>query len=272
MEWTSEDLEQLRRARQLLESKGLAVRLTEAVGVPVEQGLRMLPRGWRRVLQSAVNRTLQTALRAAVLSLGEATPKPSREGLHKLAVAATGAGGGAFGLAGLVVELPVSTMIMLRSIADIARSEGEDLSLLENRLECLKVFALGGPGSSDDAAETGYFAVRSALAGTVRDAAQFISRQGLTEKGAPVLVRLIAAISSRFGVVVSEKAAAMAVPALGAAGGALVNTLFISHFQDVARGHFTIRRLERRYGREAVERAYRGLPPVSGADDASGRS
>ena len=40
--------------------------------------------------------------------------------------AASGAAGGAFGLASLPVELPVSTTIMLRSIADIARAEGED--------------------------------------------------------------------------------------------------------------------------------------------------
>ena len=41
---------------------------------------------------------------------------------------ASGAAGGAFGLATLPLELPVSTVIMLRSIADIAISEGEDLS------------------------------------------------------------------------------------------------------------------------------------------------
>jgi hypothetical protein len=40
----------------------------------------------------------------------------------------SGAAGGTFGLAALPVELPVSTTIMLRSIAEIARSEGEDLS------------------------------------------------------------------------------------------------------------------------------------------------
>jgi hypothetical protein len=34
---------------------------------------------------------------------------------------------------------------MLRSIADIARSEGEDLSDPEAALSCVEVFALGGP-------------------------------------------------------------------------------------------------------------------------------
>jgi hypothetical protein len=38
-----------------------------------------------------------------------------------------------------------------------------------------------------------------------------------------------------------------------------VNAIFMRHFEDVAHGHFTIRRLERRYGRETVEAAYRAL-------------
>jgi len=43
-----------------------------------------------------------------------------------------------------VVELPISTAMMLRSIADIAHSQGEDLEDMEARLSCLEVFALGG--------------------------------------------------------------------------------------------------------------------------------
>mgnify|MGYP000962519498 FL=1 len=60
--------------------------------------------------------------------------------------------------------------------------------------------------------------------------------------------------------VVSEKAAAVAVPVLGAAGGAAINVLFLDHFQKVAEGHFTVRQLERRHGAAAVEAAYRKLP------------
>jgi hypothetical protein len=75
---------------------------------------------------------------------------------------ASGAAGGTLGLAALPVELPVSTVIMLRSIADIARSEGEDLSDPEAALSCIEVFALGGRAGSADASESGYFAVRNA--------------------------------------------------------------------------------------------------------------
>jgi hypothetical protein len=54
----------------------------------------------------------------------------------------------------------------------------------------------------------------------------------------------------------THKFAAQAVPVIGAFGGAVVNYAFIDHFQDIARGHFTVRRLERIYGRDEVRRAY----------------
>jgi hypothetical protein len=50
--------------------------------------------------------------------------------------------------------------------------------------------------------------------------------------------------------------AAQAVPVIGALGGATINLLFVDHFQDVARGHFIIRRLEREYGKEEVQKEY----------------
>ena len=68
---------------------------------------------------------------------------------------------------------------------------------------------------------------------------------------------MIAQVASRFSINVSQKVAAQAVPVVGAVGGAVINTLFIDHFQDMARGHFVVRRLERRYGAEAVEKVYK---------------
>jgi hypothetical protein len=71
-----------------------------------------------------------------------------------------------------------------------------------------------------------------------------------------VLVRLIAQIASRFGVVVTQKLAAQAVPIIGALGGAAVNYAFIDHFQEIARAHFAVRRLERRYGKDVIRMDY----------------
>ncbi len=261
VEWLPEDWEALRRARSVLERPSLAVKLVDAVGMPLERGLAVLPERWGDLVQVATQRALQRALDVAVDSLGTESGF-SRDRFHRFAVAATGAGGGSFGLLGLAVELPVSTTLMLRSIADIARREGEDLGQLEARLSCLEVFALGGRAPRDDAAETGYFAVRAFLAGAVSDAARFVAQRGVVERGAPALVRLIAAVAGRFGAVVSEKVAAMAVPVVGAVGGAAINSLFMSHFQKVAWGHFTVRRLERRYGTEAVRGTYDRLDDI----------
>src|SRR5438309_1225935 len=80
--------------------------------------------------------------------------------------------------------------------------------------------------------------------------------KGAVREGAPFLVRFLTQIASRFGVVVSQKIAAQAVAVVGAVGGAAVNLAFIEHFQDVARGHFTVRRLERVYGAEIVRAEY----------------
>ena len=94
------------------------------------------------------------------------------------------------------------------------------------------------------------------MAKTVSEAAKHVASHGLGREVAPVLVKLIEQVAARFGIQVSQKIAAQAVPVIGAAGGALVNTLFMDHFQDMAHGHFTVRRLERKYGEDIVRNAY----------------
>jgi hypothetical protein len=83
-------------------------------------------------------------------------------------------------------------------------------------LSCLQVFALGGLKGEADVANSGYFAVRGLLAKSVAEAARFMVDRGVLAEGGPVLVRLIAQIASRFGVVVTQKLAARAVPVIGA--------------------------------------------------------
>jgi transposase len=73
---------------------------------------------------------------------------------------------------------------------------------------------------SVDASDSSYFAVRGMLAKTVTEAARFVLERGVIEEGAPVLVRFIAQVASRFGVVVTQKFAAQALPVVGALGGA----------------------------------------------------
>jgi hypothetical protein len=255
MELPAEDLADLRRAKDLLETLSLAARIAGVVGTPIERLLKGLPKGATEIVTAAVDRSLTSALRVALSTLSDRYRPPANR-LHKAVVATTGAAGGAFGLAALPLELSASTIVMLRSIADIARSEGEAIHSPEAKLACIEVFALGGPSSRDDAAESAYFAVRAALAKTLAEAAEHLAQRGAAQQGAPALVRFIAQVAARFGVPVSQKAMAQSVPVIGAAGGAAINLLFIDHFQDLARGHFIVRRLERQHGPETIRKAY----------------
>jgi EcsC protein family len=252
---TESDLAALRSAVAALEHPGLAARLTNMVGKPIELIGYALPASASQAITAATTKALEMALEVALRSMHQA-PRAGSQRLHKALATACGAAGGAFGLASLPIELPLSTIIMLRSIAEIARSEGEDLSDPEAALSCVQVFALGGRPGSADASESGYFAVRGILAKSVTQAARFVVERGVVEEGGPILVRFITQVASRFGLVVTQKLAAQAIPLVGALGGAAVNYAFIEHFQEVARGHFTVRRLERAYGKGAVQKAY----------------
>jgi hypothetical protein len=259
MSFSEEHKEQLQQAKFLLENPSVTARFSNALAGPIEKGMAKLPDGARGAIMTAATESLEVALKAALFTLSDEVREASNL-THKVSAAVTGGLGGAFGLAGLSVELPISTTIILRSIADIARSEGEDLKLAEGKLSCLEVFALGGGSASDDAAESGYFAIRSALAATVSQAATSAASQSVGKEAAPQMVKLITQIAARFSIPVTQKAAAQAVPIIGAAGGAFINTLFIDHFQDVAKGHFVVRRLERYYGSELTRSVYESLP------------
>ncbi len=247
------DREALKSAVHALEHTNIATRIARTIGKQLGSLSRMLPIGVSGLVDRAAGNAIQSAMKVALRTLSD---KPQRDTrfLHRAAAAASGAAGGLFGMSSLPIELPVSTIIILRSIAEIARCEGEDLSDPGAVLACLEVFALGAQDGEKGILDSGYFATRGLIAKTISEATQYVAVGGVAAEGAPVLVRLVAQISSRFGIVVSEKLAAQAVPIVGAAGGAAINYAFADYFQSLATGHFTVRRLERTYG-EAVVRA-----------------
>ncbi len=258
--FSEQDRKELQVAKNLLENPGIAARITNFIGTPIEKGFSLLPENWNIKVGEVAQAALLKASSAAVFTMKDIPGEASSNIWHKLGVAASGGVGGFFGLAAVAVELPISTSIMLRSIADVARSEGESITAIETKLACLEVFALGGNNTSDDGAESGYYAIRAALAKSMTEASEFIASKTLTDESAPILIKFITKIAERFGIQVTEKAAAQAIPAIGAAGGAIINTIFIDHFQDMARGHFIVRKLERKHGKEVVERLYAELP------------
>lgn len=263
---TSQDWRDLQRAVDLLESPTLTAKMANLIGSPLEFAVKRLPDSVSRRIHGAVEAALFKSAQAALWTMDNTPGKAASTRWHKLAAATSGAVGGAFGFTTLFIELPVSTTIMMRSVADVARSEGFDLREMSTRHACLEVFALGGNSGKDDASETGYYITRGFTAEVMRHLSAEVAGRavggspvmiGLTPKEAGKwLAKLVEKVAARFGVVVTEKFAAQAVPIVGAVAGATLNTMFTDYYQDVARGHFIVRRLERTYGYETVRAAY----------------
>ncbi|MCA7924865.1 EcsC family protein [Burkholderia cenocepacia] len=260
-----EDRDALRRAKQVLESPSLTMKLTGVLGAPVEKMIARLPDFATGKINDATQLALRKCLNIALRTLGkppapDAEPEKPSNLLHKLAVATTGAAGGAFGFFALPVELPVTTTLIFRSVCDIARSEGEDLTSVDTQLQCLAVLGMGGnPDKQEEDADLGYFVLRGALAQAISKASSDITAKGIAAHSSAAVFKLVQTVASRFSVQVTEQMAAKSIPAIGAVLGATVNTLFIDHFQQMAHGHFTVRRLERKYGSVAVQAAYQAI-------------
>jgi hypothetical protein len=168
---------------------------------------------------------------------GPLRPKRARGNVsHRLAATASGVASGFVGLPGVLVDIPFTTMTILRSIAEVARDCGEDLSAEATKRACLEVLAFGGPEQNDDETEIGYW----------------VTRVGMNHLAMNLLIKSAA---GRFGLVLSEKFLAQAVPVAGALAGGALNYSFTDYYQKMARVHFTIRALETRTGEPASVKA-----------------
>jgi hypothetical protein len=259
------------------ERPGRLIEFLDTIGKPAEAIINRLPtwassrieRAVQRALVDAVGwaaKTLEGSIHADekhVSTLSNAVVK-SRGAMHVTAAAILGGIGGAFGIASLPIELPVTTLVILRSIAAIARDFDADLDDPATRLECVSVLSLGGPSNSDDAMESSYLTSRVGLALLLGDAARFLAGKSalqlsdaLARGAAPEVTRLIGAIAGRFGYLAIDLAYAEMVPIVGALGGATLNGYFANFFNQVAYYHFGLRKLERMYGEDSVQRIYR---------------
>lgn len=205
-------------------------------GAPGANPGARLPARLRGVVEAALAR----AFDVAVLGLERSSRAPRRGRAARAAVTASGAASGLLGMAGFLPDAGFTTLVLMREIARIAREEGEDLTSDDARRACLEVFLLASPRELSDEAggepELSYFSARLLL------------------QGRPVMA-LIEQAASRYGLVLSNRFAAGAVPVAGALCGAALNNAFMGHYRELARAHFTIRRLERGYGAASVRAA-----------------
>lgn len=259
-----EDLALIRKSRKDLDEISFLMRALNTIGTPIDSGLELLPEKIQSKISNLIQKALQLAVKANLKTLDKNKQNRTSSNLtYKLVTGLSGATGGFFGVAGFSADLLISTKFMMRSIMDIARSQGEDILEIETQLACLQVFALGGTSEDDDELDTSYYATRAALHTTMNQASSYIAENGtkkiietITSQTAAPIAKLINQVAARFSVQVGEKFAAQAIPVIGAAAGASINVLFISHFQKMATAHFTLRRLERKYSKELIKENY----------------
>lgn len=261
------DYRDLNTAVNLLESTSITAQISNLIGSPIESAVKVLPDKVAKGVNGLVEGALNTAVDVAFWTLENKPNTEASPRLNKLFAAASGGLGGAFGFAALSVELPISTTILMRSVADIARSEGFDLADFPTKAACIEVFALGGPSKKDDASDTGYYIARGFMTGTMNQASKTLlemaAKSGAESmhriapaQAGKLLAEVIQKVAARFGLVISQKVAAQVIPAIGAISGATLNLMFTDFYQDMARGHFIVKRLERKYSAEVVKAEY----------------
>jgi EcsC family protein len=275
---TTSEAKFINDAAEYLENPSLLMRMANVAGEPMEWILKGIDKIAPDVVSDAVNSALRKLLRFAIATIPDRSETPTDalvpyEDIHKigsnvdfwskLSVLLTGTTGGLFGWPGLAAELPITTTAMFRSIAAIGKEFGEDLSDPEVRMQCMSIFAYGGPAKSADAMESAYLSARVAMQAEIAQSAKFMAKAGaaelaeLMQKGsAPMLARFLATIAAQFNVVVTQKMMLQAVPVVGGLTGGAINVAFIDHFNEVARFHFGIRSLERKYGLARVQSLY----------------
>jgi len=235
---TAEERDELAAAvRVLTKGSGVLSRLREmTTGLTARigtRGLKMVP-GLQETLSEVAEAALGRAFDIAILGLPAGTGRANGR-LGAMIVGVSGAIGGFTGLAGFVPDAFVTTLSIMRSVAQIAQAEGEDLSVPASRQACLRVFAtsLEAGASGEGSPDVSYFITRSALQGHS-------------------VVMLLSEVASRYGVTLSQKLTLQAVPLVGAASGVGLNLAYLAHYRAVACAIFVIRRLQRKYGPEVA--------------------
>ena len=253
-ELAPEHYEALGDAVYALEKNSLVGSISEFTSKPVDELLRKVPKQIRNKVETSVEKITFKCLDLAIKSLNQES-STNKKKYDVFYTGAVGGMGGVFGIASLPIELPITTILLLRSIANIAQNHGEDLRQLESRLACIEVFALS-KAQKNDQSSISYYASRAMLSKLSNDAIRIMSERGMAEISGAAMGGIAAQTATKYSTVVSEKVLAGAIPILGAIGGATVNIIFLNYFKNLAHGHFTIRRLERIYGVEEIQRQF----------------
>jgi hypothetical protein len=266
---TLDDLKKLKSAKRNIQNIRMMMKGVNQVGKRIESGINALPEKQQKWLSHNISNILFKILKSNIKTIENNKHfKTTSKTTYKTIVGLSGIGSGFFGSFNLIgssvfiSELYFSTRIMMRSILEIAYSEGEDIYDIDTQLACIQVFALGGNSTAENKESSPYYATREAMETALNKANEYIEVngvEGLDKKTLgntnPVLM-LIGLITTRLTIQITEKFISRAVPIIGAASGGALNYFYIDHYQKIAKSHFVIRKLEKVYGKDEVREMF----------------
>lgn len=156
-----------------------------------------------------------------------------------------GAGTGAAGIAGLVVDIPTLITLNLRAIGEYAAYYGFDTTKQEERLFAFHV--LGLASSPTDASKT------LAMAQLVRIAKDVAKKSTWKELEKSAFVKIIQEIAKALGVRLTKAKLAQSIPIMGAVVGGGFNSYFTMKVCDSAFYLYRERFLAQKYGADVIE-------------------
>lgn len=256
-----------RRARRWLAGRGetLAGKVVEAVLPPLTQAVSDVAH-WR--IDPGATRRLQRA-GAPVASPADiwwqdlAVVDRAAAGIRRRYVGSLtveGATAGAFGAAGMVVELPVLVTVNLRAIGAYGTTYGFDLERVDERLWATQVLVLAAGNAQT---------VRAAAMVNLHQIGMGIAKGlPLRELDQYVLVPLVRRVAQMLGVQLTRRGLTRLLPIIGAAASAAANAKLAASVCEAAEHLYRERFLLRKYGPQTwgVEPDLSGNGLVPGPD------
>jgi hypothetical protein len=157
----------------------------------------------------------------------------------------------------ILTDVTSSMTLLSRHTCRIATAYGYSSKKMENLPHLMAAMAPQTEGSDE-----GYLALKTAVVTSIRESGQFMSRTAgmvldrqLLEREAPQMIRLIAYVADRLGIVITQKELGVLVPIAGAVLNSSINVAFQQVGHQTAKDYFRRVLLEDRYGEELVSYA-----------------
>lgn len=151
----------------------------------------------------------------------------------------------------IIADVTSSLVLLSRHVCQIATSYGYSS---EKNINIPHILAAMAPINSSD--DEGYLMAKGLAVNAIREGGQFVAKGGkLLDKECPQLIKLIAYITERLGLEITEKELGILVPEAGAILNGGVNIAFQQSGHITAKDYFRQLILEEKYGEEEVYKA-----------------